>query len=286
MKLEVVELRAGREKNLDGYGRGYGHRCRRWIVMIGLVAPLWAAAFPGAAGATSTVSMYGSAIETICDGDCKNRLDLETRRKAAGFDRPFELGLKLLEDDFDLTIESAGNIFVYGSLNQVGSITLEAKDSVNLFGEAYIFEGRYAVPPLLINPPRIEPPSICLCIVGGAGISLTVPGQLDLGATLTAGARIDLRAGQAGLASVVGLDAPLAPSSGIAISRKGDIYLDLSMAGSGRLALTAGKSIFSVESDLLPVPEPGTGLLLGLGLISLAIRRARPSTSAAATAAL
>lgn len=40
-----------------------------------------------------------------------------------------------------------------------------------------------------------------------------------------------------------------------------------------RLKIKAGESIVIVGGDTAPVPEPGTALLLGLGLASLSYKR-------------
>lgn len=68
------------------------------------------------------------------------------------------------------------------------------------------------------------------------------------------------------VAALTVIDVP-SPSERVlwSISRDGDIYLDLSMADVYRLKIKAGKSILIVDDGLLPVPEPGTALLLGLG---------------------
>lgn len=78
--------------------------------LIAVIGILFATASPGVAAANSSVSTHGPALATICDGDCDQQSLLEARRQAAGFDQPFELGLKIMEDGLDLTIESDGNI--------------------------------------------------------------------------------------------------------------------------------------------------------------------------------
>ena len=225
--------------------------------LIALIGLLFSVLLPSAASAYASVGKFVRDLRTICEGDCAKQADLEARRQSAGFDQPFELGLKVLEEGLDLTIKSDGNILIYGALNVSDSAAFNAGSST-------------------LNAAEI--------VIGGDVTLLAVGApRLVLAESGLRGASLDLFAEAAGIASAVGLDAPRVSPPGIVISRSGDIYLDvsmsmsmsMSMAGLDRLTVSAGKSLFIVGSDSLPVPEPGTGLLFGLGLISLAAIRTR-----------
>jgi hypothetical protein len=203
-------------------------------------------------------------LSTLCDGDCGDLAVLDTRRIDAGFPDDFSLGLRLIGNGLDLTLKTDGNILIVEPVIAAGNVNL-------------ITDGTIVIGPGSGGD------------LGGGTDIVFDGGDVTLGAGCSTGAIATMISRSeeelapfrraAIVAAVTGLEAHFPRPkviSGFAIYREGDIYIDVSNFEFQDFTLIAGKSIVFVNSDSTPVPEPGTGLLLGFGLTMLAA--SRPST--------
>ena len=60
---------------------------------------------------------------------------------------------------------------------------------------------------------------------------------------------------------------------GYAVTRAGDLYIDLSGVVLANLDVDAKLDLYLDGAGAIPTPEPGSTMLLGLGLVLLALRR-------------
>jgi hypothetical protein len=202
-----------------------------------LVCMLLSTLLPLAAGAITTREAERSrgGLDLLCESDCAMLDAPRDRGESEGF--AFELGLEALADGLKLKVKSKkGNVYLVGPLDAIEPIKLKAGSGLKIAGaeDAVTRSGRN-------------------------GVSMTYS---VFGESVAATDPIDL-------ASVI--EGKKKPRK-IKIGRKGDIYLDLSQVQLLKLKVRAKGAIIS-EHAAVPVPEPGTGLLVGAGLALLASRR-------------
>ena len=244
-----------------------------------ILALLFALALPLAAHAKSTVpdrSGLAPTFETICDGDCSQNPILEARRMETDLKFDFALGLKALLDGSDLSVTTDGSIFLFASIFPSGDVTVNANDSIQINpGSLSGFDGM--LPDISDFPDFIDLPDLILApnfveLVSGEVVGHSICACVRIADPV--GDLILIDQSTSILNAVVGVEG-LEPPTAAGFQLSGDIYLDISMIDVSRLELTAGRSIVILTADSIPVPEPGTAMLLGLGLLGLGHFRRR-----------
>ena len=168
-----------------------------------------------------------------------------------GMDFLYSFGGRPTAGGLDISIRTTGSLFVVGPVG-ADELILEARD---------VF---LTVPDIefpILEPVKIDPPIICACVEA-----------IDLGSGAGLFQLGDRSGDGSGLVQPVGGQEPPTPTPlSLNLVLEGDVFLDLSEFEHNRIDLFAKKKIVIVTSTV--VPEPGTALLMGLGLLGLATTR-------------
>lgn len=224
---------------------------------------LAALGFLAASGPALAFSSGSSLIQEICSGaGCQQLRVPET----SGMDFQFVFGARPLRDGIALDVRTDGSLFVVGPIRSTGDIriatnALHVGDIDDPDGSTGGSGGNIRIGTIDIQLEEVTllPPVICACVSIGDG-------------------RLRIRGDEIVLASVAQHESgahsnPLAWTA----SFEGDVYLDLSGFEFASIHLSAEQKIIFVDKDLLPIPEPGTAMLFGLGLAALGRRRTQPA---------
>ena len=259
--------------------------------LMALVGAPTSAAFSNAPADSGEADAF---VRTLCEGDCEalgHPLEIPGS-PGSQIDFDFGLGLQAVGDGLSIDLFAAGDIYVLGPVRAGGDVVLTARGDLELISE--IGNGVGGGGPVEIGSGG----GVVLSGGGGGEVGIESGGELVLsagGGGLTSG-------GPGGRPSVPGILEPLgggrptppgvsalesrvlaAATMGEAGSTlfyrfdaSGDVYLDVSQAFLNSLRLETLGSLLFTDLPLKPpvVPEPGTGLLLALGLLGLGSRRA------------
>lgn len=260
------------------------------FVLVFLIGLGWLAvlATPKAsAGSTASYAepAVGGALQVLCEGDCSQLPAVRLPGDDHAFD--FEAGLKAVLDGVDLTIQTEGSVFVHGPIRAQGDVTLSASD-LTIFDTEISSGGLSAGADIILRVDRdltlgdvIQLPFFPEVTLETASLDLAA---FDRPICACVATRLSIPAAQAGpvalssngsltlAAAVLGVRSSSGPTPGIFVSKSGDLYLDLSMVMLGSLTIESEASIVIAGARSMPVPEPGTGVLMALGLAVLARR--------------
>jgi hypothetical protein len=193
---------------------------------------------------TATVAGEAGA-SIICNGDCS---PIGWVPEHNGNPFQFELALAA-EEGQNLSLYSDGGIYVHGDINASGDIALQAENSIWLNASIHTDSNLHlgSGDPI---PGGIDPGPGGIIIVGG-GLSGTAAGVVI---------------------ALCALDPTCEAGGADTYTATGDIYLDAAGIQLSQLSLEA--SFIHIDSTPVAfIPEPGTALLVGLGLVGIAVWR-------------
>ncbi len=256
-----------------------------WLVLLLLVL-IWTPA-ARALPVGSVVGEAGSFVRTLCEGDCSS-LGVVPERPGgifSGVDFDFSLGLEALGDGLSINLIAGGNLYVLGPLQATGDVYLTSLGELDLSS---------VMIDLSDFPSEIDTGGV---VVVGGPVVPTNPLTIGAGGTITRAfpplftptppaAPFSLVSAATMTTTTTMTKAMATSGSGASLfdftlNAPGDVYLDISRVVLGSLRLKALNVLVISTVSLTPapivVPEPATGLLLALGLLSLGFRRAHLS---------
>lgn len=217
----------------------------------------------------STAQATSSAPPAACAAsDCEYPGLIITEGEPEGFD----VGIKVIEDGLSLRIRATGNVFILGPVNATGSVSF-LSPGVEIGGE--------------VGGEKVSVPSDVTVSAVAARGAISAKGAsasvLSMTRDLLLAKSADVQRNRGALgkdlvSAVLSMENPdRKPGKGhsgghggggggspwITLSFEGDVYLDVSMVTMANLKVKA-------DGNIKVVPEPGSALLLGLGLGGLA----------------